>query len=274
MLSLFIEWTANPEIFPEGGFFSRLRWYGLCWAMGFYIGFYMVKYFYKVEGKKQELLDPLFLYIFAGGILGARIGHCLFYDTEIYLRAPWEMLKIWEGGLASHGGLIGVVLAIFFYCKKYKQNFLDITDRVSIAGAFAAMLIRIGNLFNHEIIGDVCDKPWCFQFTRAHRGLSEASRHPTQLYESIIYFFVFIILLFLWKKYKGDIKRGLLTGTFFVLVFSGRFIVEFVKIKQAHHDILDGTGLKMGQLLSIPVILAGLYILFFVKDKKINTTNG
>ena len=279
MLHLFIEWTVSPELLP-GTFFERLRWYGLLWAAGFYIGFYIMKNMYKQENQDQKPLDDLFVYMFIGSILGARLGHCLFYGPyhtpsgNGYFDKPWTMLYVWEGGLASHGGGIGILLALWLFVKKYKVDFLYLLDRLAIVIALAATLIRLGNLMNHEIIGHVSNAPWAFLFKYAGIedgvNLSVDPRHPTQLYEAICYFGIFIFLYWLWNKYKSSTPRGLIAGTFFILVFGARFFIEFFKIRQEDHD-LSLLNLNMGHLLSIPFIAIGVWMLINVRK---NTSNA
>lgn len=287
------------------------RWYGLMWALGFYLGFIILKRMYKSEGVPNDWLDKSFTYVFIGGILGARLGHCLFYQPDYYLAHPLEILKIWEGGLASHGGAVGIIIATFILSKKHlKTDILWPLDHFVVPTAFAGGLIRLGNLFNHEILGKITDSPIGFKFLRddgptvsnpllsvrsllfkvtnttnitesnynekleaAYNEVSShpdkysyfiseiPSRYPAQLIEAICYFIIFGIMMWLyWKTNAGKLK-GFLLGTFFVLVFGARFLIEFIKENQEGID-QNLTGLNMGQYLSIPLVLIGLFFVF------------
>ena len=262
MLLGFIEWSISPEIFHLGP--VSVRWYGFLFAMAFVAGYFIMTWVFNKEGRPRTDLEQLSVYMIFGTVIGARLGHCLFYNPEYYLSNPIEIFKVWEGGLASHGAAIGILTAIYLFSKK-KKNYpmLWTLDRVVIVVALAGTFIRLGNLFNSEIIGKPTDVSWAFIFT----AVDDLPRHPAQLYESIAYLIVFIILLFIYYKGFEKNRSGLLFGIFLVLVFTFRFFVEFVKENQSGFEA--GMALNMGQLLSIPFVLAG--IIFIGKSFKHKT---
>ena len=219
---------------------------------------------YKNENKPENDLNDLIWFMILGTIIGARLGHCLFYNPEYYLSNPFEIIKIWRGGLASHGAAIGILTAIYFYSKKKKdQSFLWVMDRIVIGVALAAFFIRMGNLFNSEIIGVPTDLPWAFVFT----SVDDIPRHPTQLYEALFYLITFLILFFSYKKTKGKFHDGYLFGIFLICIFGFRIFVEFLKENQTYFE--EGMALNMGQLLSIPLVIYGVYLL--IKSKYYNS---
>ena len=256
----FIEWSVNPEIFHLGPI--HVRWYGLLFASAFVAGYVIFTWVFKKEGKPQEDLEQLAVYMIFGTVIGARLGHCLFYNPEFYLTHPLEILKVWEGGLASHGAAIGILVALYLFSKKKKSyTMLWTLDRIVIVVALGGSFIRLGNLFNSEIIGKPTDVPWAFIFT----SVDNVPRHPTQIYESLAYLIVFLILIFIYAKGFEKNRSGLLFGLFLVLVFTFRFFVEFLKEDQSSFEA--GMALNMGQLLSIPFVIAG--IVFIVKSFKL-----
>lgn len=246
-----INWNVSPEIFPD---FLPVRWYGLLFMSGFVFGYYILERIFKKEGKPMEWLDSLSIYVGVGTIVGARLGHCLFYQPDYYLANPIEILKIWEGGLASHGAVIGILIANYLYGKKFKgTGFMWVTDRLVIVVALAATLIRLGNLMNSEIVGAPTDLPWGFVFERLGEDFA---RHPSQLYEALFYLLSFGILFWsYWKKNAGQFK-GRLFGLFLMLIFGFRFVIEFIKDVQVEFE--KNMDLNMGQLLSIPLVLIGI----------------
>lgn len=255
MILSYIFWNVSPEIVKLGPI--SLRWYGLLFASGFVLGYLILTKIYKLEKKPQADLEQLSIYVILGTVIGARLGHCLFYDPVYYLANPFEMLKVWEGGLASHGAAIGIIIAIYLLIKKQKdKTMLWILDRVVIVVALAAVLIRLGNLFNSEIIGKATDVPWAFIFAR----VDNVPRHPAQLYEAIFYLISFIILYFVYYKTQKKSKQGYIFGLFLVLIFGFRFFVEFLKVEQSPFE--KGMVLDMGQLLSIPFVIGGLYFMY------------
>jgi phosphatidylglycerol---prolipoprotein diacylglyceryl transferase len=262
MLLAFIEWSVSPEIFHLGP--VSVRWYGFLFAMAFVAGYFIMTWVFKKEGRPQADLEQLSVYMIFGTVIGARIGHCLFYNPGYYLSNPIEIFKVWEGGLASHGAAIGILITLFlFSSKKKKYNMLWTLDRIVIVVALAGTFIRLGNLFNSEIIGKPTNVSWAFIFT----SVDDLPRHPTQLYESIAYFIIFLILLFIYYKGIEKNRSGLLFGIFLMLVFTFRFIVEFLKENQSGFE--EAMALNMGQLLSIPFIIAG--IIFIIRSFKPKT---
>lgn len=255
MITAFVHWNVNPEIFHIGPL--SVRWYGLLFAASFYFGYILFTRFFKLEKVPIEVLDKLTIYMAIGTIVGARVGHCLFYEPEYYLSNPWEILFIWHGGLASHGAAVGILIAIYLFSKKEKKPFLWTMDRIVIVGALSGFLIRLGNLMNSEIYGVATDLPWGFIFVREKEMLP---KHPTQIYESLAYLLIFVFLLRLYYKANGKPKAGLIFGLFFILVFTFRFFVEFIKNEQVAFE--KGMALNMGQILSIPIVIAGFILLW------------
>lgn len=254
MLSAII-WDISPEIFSIGSF--SIRWYGLLWAIGFLVGLKITEKIFKHENLKQEWLDSLFVYVMVGSILGARIGHCLFYDWAYYSANPLEILMIWKGGLASHGGAIGILIAIYFYNKFVsKQGYIWVFDRMVIAVAFAGACIRLGNLMNSEIYGSITNLPWGFIFV--NDGQTEPM-HPTQIYEMIYCLVTFAVCYWLYWKKEAYKKNGLIFGVFLIGIFFTRFLLEFIKNDQEEFEA--NMLLNMGQILSIPFILFGIYLI-------------
>jgi prolipoprotein diacylglyceryl transferase len=254
-----IWWEVSPEILKLGPF--SLRWYGLLFALAFVFGYIILSKVYKKEKKSLEDLEKLSIYVILGTVIGARLGHCLFYDPAYYLTNPIEILKVWQGGLASHGAAIGILTALYLFSKKKKdQNIIWILDRLVIVVALGGALIRLGNLFNSEIIGKAADVPWAFIFVR----VDDIPRHPTQLYESLFYFLSFIILYFIYQKKSVSLKPGYLFGLFLILIFGFRFFIEFLKENQSAFE--SALPINMGQILSIPFVLLGLYFIFRKKQ--------
>jgi prolipoprotein diacylglyceryl transferase len=251
--SRYIIWNIDPKIFQLGPF--EVRWYGLFFALGIFIAFLLLNRIYKKENISIEKLDKLFIYVFPGIIIGARLGHCLFYDPSFYLTHPVEIIKVWKGGLASHGAAIGILIALYFYSKYEHEKLLTILDRLVFVVPLGGAFIRIGNLFNSEIIGKPTNVPWAFNFTR----IDSLPRHPTQLYEAIAYLSIFILLFSLRKKNNIVEKSGFITGLFLILLFAARFLIEFFKENQSSFE--NSMPLNMGQLLSFPFILAGIFLL-------------
>ncbi len=265
-----ITWNVDPEIFSLGPF--SIRYYGVLWATAFLAGFRIMSYIFKNEGKSENDLNDLFLYMFFGTIIGARLGHILFYDPINYLSNPLKILEVWKGGLASHGAAIGIPTAIYFYCRKHKdQSFLWVLDRIVITVALGGCFVRLGNLFNSEIIGTYTNLPWGFIFVNAMPPETEP-RHPAQLYEALSYLVLFFILIGVYRKKWREMKEGFMFGIFLIYLFTARFLIEFVKDVQEAFE--KDMILKMGQILSIPFILLGIYILFFYKKKQPSKGNS
>lgn len=255
-----IEWNVSPEIFRIG--FFALRWYSLMFIFSFLSGYYITRKIYLQEKKPEKYVDEIFLYVFAGTILGARLGHCLFYDPVYYLSHPLEILMVWKGGLASHGAAIGILISLYLFARNKRDvTFLWTVDRVVIVVALSGFFIRLGNLFNSEIVGSPTDVPWAFIFPRYESN--PVPRHPTQLYEAIAYLIIFIILYRIYNRKREKTESGLLFGFFLVTIFGFRFFVEFFKEVQESWEA--ALPLDMGQILSIPFVLIGLYLIFIAK---------
>ncbi len=256
-----INWDVNPEIFSIGNF--SIRWYGLLFASGFFFGYLIFLKFFKKEGLTVEMLDKLTVYMAIGTVLGARLGHCLFYEPDYYLSNPVEILKVWKGGLASHGAALGILLALWLFVRKYKKPFIWIIDRIVVVAALAGVFIRIGNLMNSEIYGIETSLPWGFVYIRNYEVVP---KHPTQIYEALAYFIIFGLLLWTYLRTKAMFKPGTLFGWFLILVFGMRFLIEFIKEDQVAFE--SGMSLNMGQWLSIPFVIMGILILYFYRNKK------
>ncbi len=253
-------WDTSPILITLGP--VSIRWYSLLFGLAFFLGYLIVQKIYEVEGQSDDDIDNLMMFAFFSTLFGARLGHCLFYAPEHYLANPIEILYFWNGGLASHGAAIGNFLGIYLYTlrKKVKVTYPWLIDRLLLPCALGAALIRLGNFFNSEIIGNPAPNiPWAVIFSHIDK-LNPIPRHPTQIYESICYFIIFLIMISTYAKYKSNIKPGLLTGLFLSLVFSSRFLLEFTKSPQS---ALDANAiLSTGQLLSIPLFFLGLYFIF------------
>ena len=249
-------WSLNPIAFSFGS--VRVYWYGILFASAILSGLQFMKWVYKREGLDVESLDNMFLYIVIGIVVGARLGHVLFYDPAFYFAHPAKIIAVWEGGLASHGGGLGVIIALYIYTKKYKINFLWLIDRIAIPTALFGFFVRMGNLMNSEIVGIPTDKPWAIIFTR----VDMLPRHPAQVYESLSYLSIFFILCFVYKVYKEKFQNGFLFGLFLVLIFSARFLIEFVKVQQADYDT-SFLMMSTGQALSIPFLILGFALMFY-----------
>lgn len=266
---LTIHWHVDPVLIHIGSF--GLRWYSLLFVSGFILGYYIFRWFFRRENINEQLLDSLLYTLLIGTIIGARLGHCIFYQPDYYFGSWQGFLEIfmpWKGGLASHGGTIALFIAMVWYARRYgKKNnfdFLWLVDHLAIAVAFAATFIRIGNLFNSEIYGNVTSLPWGFIFDL--RGETEP-KHPTQLYEALSYFTLGIVLLLLYKFRLSKIYRGTFIGLFFVVCFGMRFLIEFIKEPQEAFE--ESMLLNMGQLLSIPFIVIGIGFLVYAFVKKV-----
>ena len=257
---LIVPWDVNPEIFRIGSF--AIRWYGLLFASGCLFGYIILNKIFQNENIKVESLDRLTIYMAIGVIVGARLGHCLFYEPGYYLSHPAEIIKIWRGGLASHGGAIGILIALWLYSKKEKKTFSWIIDRVVIVVALAGFFIRMGNLMNSEIYGIETNLPWGFVFLRNGEN---APKHPTQIYEALGYLCIFFLLHRMYWKHKGQHIEGTIIGTGMTLIFLFRFFIEFLKQDQVAFEA--SMKLNMGQLLSIPFIIAGIIWFFYAKKQ-------
>ena len=265
-----IVWDPSVSLFSIFGF--GIRYYSLCWVIGLLGAYLIVQKLYKKGGVSEELFDPLFMYCFIGILVGARLGHCLFYQPDYYLAHPIEMLLpirntpdgwIFSGyeGLASHGGVIGVITALILYTRKTKLTMVWTLDNIAVAAPFFSAMVRIGNFMNSEIIGTETDLPWGVVFVQAGETVPH---HPAQLYEALAYLVIFLFGLLLYKKYNAKIGTGLFMGYCLFTIFTFRFFVEFIKENQVAFE--DGMTLIMGQWLSIPLIITGAY--FMIKGIK------
>lgn len=265
---LFVHWHVDPVLFHIGSL--GIRWYSLLFVSGFIIGWFIFKKFFAREGVPEKLLDPLLYTLLICTIVGARLGHCLFYQPDYYL-GSWkgfaEIFMPWKGGLASHGGAIALLLGMWWfsvhYGKKYDFDFLWIMDRLCITVAFAGCLIRLGNLFNSEIYGDVTNLPWGVIFDL--RG-ETMPKHPTQLYEAGSYLILGLILMWVYNRRLDKVHRGFFFGLFLVGCFGMRFLIEFIKEPQVGFE--ESMALDMGQILSIPFIIAGIILLILAAVRK------
>lgn len=256
-----IVWDASPIIFSIGSF--ELSWYGILFALGFVIGYQIIAWAFKIENKNEKHLDALLLTMIISIVLGARIGHYVFYEGDNFLVDPlpflWDMLVPPYAGLASHGAAFGTLLGLYLFKRKHQEyDYLWLTDRLVIVSALGGAFIRLGNFMNSEIIGKPTDSPLGVIFKQNHE-FSQVPRHASQLYESISSLILFFILLFLYNKWREKTPRGSLTGIFFIWIFGLRFFYEFTKENQVAFE--SNMTLNMGQILSIPAVLIGAYFL-------------
>ena len=280
MLTLLsINWNPNPELFNLFGSLP-IRYYGLLWVVGIALAYVIVHRQYRDRKIDEKTFEPLFFYCFFGILIGARLGHCLFYQPDYYLNHFWEMILPvkflpdggwkWTGyeGLASHGGTLGLIIALWMYCRKTKMHYMDVLDMIAVATPITACFIRLANLMNSEIIGQPTDVPWAFVLER----VDMLPRHPAQLYEAIAYFIFFLGMVYLYKrgqqkreKASLPYHRGFFFGLCLTEIFVFRFFIEFLKEDQV--DFERTMALNMGQWLSIPFILIGVYFMFFYGKK-------
>ena len=269
-MELYINW--NPSLTTIFG----MRWYGLCWLLGLLGAYLIVKRLYKQQGIKEELFEPLFYYCFFGVLVGARPGHCIFYQPDYSLTSFPHLVEMilpihfmpeggWKytgyEGLASHGGTIGLMIALLLYVKKTNLSLWTVLDNIAIATPIAAFFIRIGNLMNSEIIGKVTDVPWAFVFER----VDMLPRHPGQLYEAIVYLLLLFIGFAVYKKHPERVGTGFYFGLCLTYIFTARFFIEFTKeIQEAFEASLP---LDMGQLLSIPFVILGVVCMLRYKKR-------
>lgn len=262
---LYIQWNPDLEIFRIGNF--AIRWYSTCWLIGLALAYFIVKWLYKDQKVKDAYFDPLFMYCFLGILIGARLGHCLFYQPEYFLSSWTHVVEMflpihqmadgsWKftgyEGLASHGGTIGLMVALYLYYRKTGMNLWHVLDDIAIATPITACFIRLGNLMNSEIIGTPTNVPWAFIFER----VDMTPRHPGQLYEAIAYFFFFFVMLHFYKRTSKKVGTGFYFGLCLTLIFTFRFFIEYTKDIQV--DFESGMIFNMGQLLSIPFIILGI----------------
>lgn len=277
----FIYWNPKREAFTIPFINHPIVWYGVFFALGFAVGYYIFlrllerylshfpKYTKELSKKQmaRKLGERFAVYVIVATVIGARLGHFLFYENPSdYLLRPWVLLQTWKGGLASHGAAIAIIIAIFLFSKWAKKivplSWIVYLDLIAIPTAFAGVCIRVGNFFNQEILGTTTTVPWAVQFGSPMDGSWPAPRHPVQLYEAICYLLIFCFLLYLSYKPKIFLKTGKLIGLFLILVFAARFILEFWKVEQSE---FFHTALTMGQVLSLPFIAIGLILFFWKK---------
>ncbi|MDR3062147.1 MAG: prolipoprotein diacylglyceryl transferase [Dysgonamonadaceae bacterium] len=272
MLS-FITWTVDPVAFTIPGWGLDVRWYGITFALGFALGSYIVYRMWKHEGLNEDWFDKLFFYVIVAATVGARLGHCLFYHPEHYLANPVEILRFRDGGLASHGGTIGIIIAIWLYSKYVTgKSMLWTLDRLVVPVGFTAAFIRMGNLMNHEIYGHETTVPWAFRFIINipywKRGVSpffSLPSHPTQIYEALCYILTACVCMWLYWKKDAQKRQGFIFGVFLIGIFLSRFFLEFLKNNQESFE--EGWIINMGQILSIPFIIAGFLFVYGVMRK-------
>ncbi len=253
-------WNADPVLFAFGSF--KIHWYGLLFATAILTGFSIMNRIYMHEKKPIAQLETLQVYMIVGIVVGARLGHCLFYDPAYYLSHPLEILAVWKGGLASHGGGTGAILATYFYAKKTNVSFIYLLDRLAIPTASFAFFVRMGNLMNSEIVGNKTDVPWAVVFSR----VDEFARHPAQFYEALSYLSIFFILGTMYLLPKKKLPNGMIFGTFLTLIFTARIVIEFVKVPQAAYA--NETLLSTGQALSVPFLLIGIGLIIWSSNSK------
>ncbi len=258
-----VTWTIDPILFEIGP--VRIGWYGIFFAVGLIIfGAGILAKMWAHEGLTEKSFNSLVLYVLIATVVGARLGHCLFYEPEYFLAHPEEIIKTWKGGLASHGGVIGIMIAVWIYSRKVShQSMLWTFDRLCVPTGLVAAMIRLGNLMNHEIYGHATDVPWAFRFIEnvnqwrlGADPVFSAPSHPTQLYEALVYLITFGVCMWLYWRRDAQKHEGLIFGVSMVMIFVARFFIEFVKNDQVGFEA--GMHLNMGQWLSIPFILVGI----------------
>lgn len=277
MLLNYITWNVNPVFFSLGPL--TVRWYGFLWAIGIFLALIIVQKLYKNEKLPEAWIDKQFFYVVIGTIVGARLGHCFFYEWHLlpqpveflgitfkygnpYLSHPWKLLYIWQGGLASHGGAIGILIAMYLYHRNVThRGFIWGLDRLVIGAAATAFCIRLGNLMNSEIYGSATTLPWGFIFVRDGQT---APMHPTQIYEMLYCLVTFLVTWWLYWKKAAYKQTGLILGAFLLIVFGTRFLLEFIKLNQEAFE--SGMILNMGQILSIPFIVWGIWLIYDSKN--------
>lgn len=273
MILNYIDWNVNPEIFNLFG--RGVRWYGLLFGTGLLVFAPWIAWrMWKHEGLNEKWFDTLYWTVVISAIVGARLGHCLFYDPAYYLSDPVEILKVWEGGFASHGGTIGIILGVWWFSRKVsKKSIVWTLDRVAVPTGLAAAMIRMGNLMNSEIFGGPTTLPWGFKFYRSHEWVQlcqqegyEVACHPTAIYEALCYLLVFAICMWLyWKRDAARRRPGLILGVFLTGTFLSRFFVEMLKLVQEPWELnmVAKIGLNQGQMLSIPFMIVGIVLIIW-----------
>ena len=281
MVLNYITWNLDPVAFSVGPL--SVRWYGICWALGFLLGYLLMNKVYKKERMPEGSLDSLLIYMLVSTVIGARLGHCLFYEPQYYLSHPLDILKIWEGGLASHGGAIGILIGLWLYVRRFNKStkkektdkqrisYLWILDRIVIPVCLVGALIRVGNVCNSEIYGTPTTLPWGFVFVRGNEQFQGPDGqllpcHPTGLYEAFFCLVAMVLLLWMFKRGLGDKRPGLMFGTFLIIIFGSRICIEFLKNVQVEFE--KSMVLDMGQWLSVPFVLVGVAMIILAYRKR------
>ena len=272
---LYIYWQPSEIAFQVGSL--AVRWYGLCWLTGLVLGFFLMKWLYRQHRYSEQQFEPLFLYVFIGVLIGGRLGHCLFYEPDYFLSSPTHMVEMvlpihflegggWRftgyAGLASHGGVIGMLIGLYLYLRRTKMRPWVVLDFMGICSCITATFIRLGNLMNSEIIGNITDVPWAFIFAR----VDQAPRHPGQLYEALAYFCFFWIILAVYRYKRNKVGTGFFFGLCLTLVFVFRFAIEYTKEVQESFE--NALPIDMGQILSIPFIIIGIWAMVQSRGKQ------
>ena len=272
---LAVVWNPDTQLCRFLGL--PIRYYSLMWMVGLVAAYFIVRKLYKDRGIKQETFEPLFFYCFLGILIGARLGHCIFYEPEYYLTSGKHFIEMLlpirfkpqggiilagYSGLASHGGTIGIIIAMIMYCRKYKVKILECIDMVCVATPLTAACIRLGNLMNSEIVGKPTGTDWGFVFVQ---NGEDFARHPAQLYEAIAYLIIFAVIVLIYRKHKEKIGSGFYFGFCIATIFTFRFFIEFCKEVQV--DFEQGMTLDMGQLLSIPFVIGGIWLMLHSRKK-------
>ena len=253
-------WNIDPTLLHLGPL--QLRWYGLLFVGSFFLGAMILNWIYKRENKDPQVVETLLIYLMVGAVIGSRLVHCLLYEPDFYLSNPLEILYVWKGGLASHGGLLGVFISMYIFARVHKESYMWIVSRVAIPGALTAAFVRFGNFFNSEILGLPSDAPWAIIFER----IDLVPRHPVQLYEAFSYLTILLILVMLYRKVTPAFATKILPGVFLVLLFTARFLLEYTKTRQAAYS--TELPFSTGQMLSVPYIIIGiLWIIWAISSK-------
>jgi phosphatidylglycerol---prolipoprotein diacylglyceryl transferase len=247
-------WDMNPVLFQVGPL--AVRWYGIFFAVSFLAGYKLMQWISRREGRPEIEMESLFAYMFIGVLFGARLGHCLFYDPSFYLSHPIEILKIWEGGLASHGAALGILVSLFVFTRRSdRPSYLWLLDRIVLPVALAGFFIRLGNFFNSEIVGIPSTRSWAVVF----ESVDAIPRHAVQLYEALAYGIIFVLLILVYRRKQNASRQGMLLGLFLISVFFVRFMLEFLKTRQAVYEASQ--VLSVGQWPSLPFVVLGLILL-------------
>lgn len=262
-LTEFVTWTADPFLIHTP--WLSVRWYGLMFAIGFIVGYKIEERIFRHEGAPESWLSILLAWVVGATIIGARLGHVFFYEWSYYSQHPADIIKVWEGGLASHGGSIGIIIAVLLFSVfTTRRNPIWTFDRLVIPIALVGGLIRLGNLMNSEIFGHATTLPWGFMFVRSREWqmmYAGQACHPTQIYEALCYFALFALLMWMYWKRNAEERPGLIFGTFLIGIFLPRFLIEFIKNPQVAFE--NDMTLNMGQLLSIPFVVAGILFVIY-----------